>query len=207
MDRVRGQFLARAAFAFDQDIGRRGRHLFDRVENFAQGGRFAPDVFQAVALIDLLAQRAIFLLQFAALQRARDQHFHLVEIERFRDKIIGAALHRLDRGIDRSVGRHHDADGRMRHFEGAFDQGHAIFAPQPQIGQEKIDLLALQHIDRAGDVGRDVDIVIILEQTTQPVARMLFVIDNQDGRLNRIHFGRVGRQVCHLFSLNRPISQ
>ena len=36
VNRVRGQLLARAAFAFDQDVRRRGRDLPDRVEHFAQ---------------------------------------------------------------------------------------------------------------------------------------------------------------------------
>ena len=36
VNRVRGQFLAGAAFAFDQNIRRRRRDLPDRVEHFAQ---------------------------------------------------------------------------------------------------------------------------------------------------------------------------
>ena len=41
MNRVRGQFLAGAAFAFDQNIGRRRRDLPDGIEHLAQGKRFA----------------------------------------------------------------------------------------------------------------------------------------------------------------------
>ena len=56
----------------------------------------------------------------------------------------------------------------MRHFQGAIDQLHSIFASEAQIGQQKIDMFALQHVHRAGDVRRDVDIVLILEQLPQP---------------------------------------
>ena len=40
----------------------------------------------------------------------------------FRLEIGGAAFHRFDGGIDRTVGGHHDADRRLRHFQGALDQ-------------------------------------------------------------------------------------
>ena len=72
MNRLRGQFLAGAAFAFDQDICRGGRDLPDRVEHFAQNGRFADDIFKPVTLVDLLPQRPVFLLHLSAARgRAR----------------------------------------------------------------------------------------------------------------------------------------
>ena len=110
MNGVRGQFLACAAFPFDQDIRRGGRDLPDGVEHFAQRRRFADDVLEPVTLVHLLPQRAIFLFHPAAGQRARDQHFDFVEIERLRHEIVSAAFHRFDRGVDRTVSRHHDAD-------------------------------------------------------------------------------------------------
>ena len=60
---------------------------------------------------------------------------------------------------------------------------HPVLAGQPQIGDEHIDLFALEHIHRAGDVGRDIDIELILEQATHPVAGVLLVIDDEDGGL------------------------
>jgi hypothetical protein len=114
VDGLRGQFLARPAFALNKNIRRGRRDLPDGVEHFAQGGRFSDDVFQAVPFVDLLAKRPVLLLHLAAGQRPRDQHFDLVQVQRLGHEIVGAALHRLDRGVDRSVGRHHDADGRMR---------------------------------------------------------------------------------------------
>ncbi len=187
VNRVRGQFLAGAAFAFDQDIRGRGRDLPDRVEHFAQRRRFADDVLEAETFVHLLAQRPILLLHPPAGQRPRDQDFDLVEIERLGHEIVGAALHRLDRGIDRAVGRHHDADRRMREFERALDQGHAVVAAETQIGDHHIDLFAFQHVHRAADVLRDISVVFVLEQTPQSIARVLFVIDDQDGGLERVH--------------------
>ena len=130
MDGVRGQFFSGAALAFNQHIGRGGCDLPDGVEHLVQSSRVAPNVLEAVALVHLLAKRAIFLLEFATLHRARDHQFDFVEIERLRDKIVGAALHRFHRDIDGAVCSHHDANGRARHFQGAIDQLHSIFTAE-----------------------------------------------------------------------------
>ena len=33
-----------------------------------------------------------------------------------------------------------------------------------------IDLLALEHVVRAGDVGRDINVIVVFEQPTQTIA-------------------------------------
>ena len=116
MNRVGGQFLARAAFAFDQDAGRRRRDLSDGIEHLAQGERFAENIFQTEAFVDLLTQSPVLLLHPARLQCARDQDFDLIEVERFGHEIVSAAFHRFHGGINRTVSRHHDANRRVRRF-------------------------------------------------------------------------------------------
>src|SRR6266566_2605686 len=148
--------------------------------------RIAPNVFESVTLIDLLTERAIFLLEFASLHRARDQHFDLVEIKRLGNKIVGAAFHRFDRDVDRAISSHHDADGSPRHFQSAIDQLHSVVATEAQIGQEHLDLLAFEDVHRASDISSDIHIVIVLQQPPEPIARMLLVIDDEDGGL-KIH--------------------
>ena len=121
MDGVCSQLFSCAAFAFDEHIRGGRRHLPDRVEYFVQCRRVTPDIFEPITLVHLLAERAIFLLQSAGLQGACDQQLDFVQIERLRDKIVGAAFHCFDRDIDGAVGRHHDANRRTRHFQGAID--------------------------------------------------------------------------------------
>ena len=152
-----------------------------------QCGRVAPNIFEAIALIHLPPERAVFLLEFAPLHRVRNQQFDFVQIERLGDKIVGAAFHRFDRDIDGTVCRHHDADGSTRHFQGAIDQGHSIFAAEAQVGEENVDLLAFEHIDRAGDICCDIHVILILEQLPKAVPSVLLVIDNEDGGLNEVH--------------------
>ena len=153
-----------------------------------QRRRIAPDIFEPVTLVHLFAERAIFLLKFAALHRARDQQFDFVEIQRLGDEIVSAAFHRLDCDIDRAVSGHHDADRRTRHFQCAIDQDHPVFIAKAQVSKQHIDLLALEHVHRASNVRRDVHVVIVLEQASQPVARMLLVVNDQDSGL-KIHKG------------------
>ena len=111
------------------------------VSSTSRSASDSPRIFSSPKRSSICCRkRAIFLLHPARLQRARDQHFNFVEIERLGHEIVGAAFHRLDRGIDRTVGRHHDANRRMRHFQRALDQLHAILAAEPQIGQQQVDL-------------------------------------------------------------------
>ena len=149
--------------------------------------RFADDILKSITFVHLLSQGSIFLLHPAAGEGARDQHFHLVEVERLRHEIVSAAFHRLDRGVDRAVCRHHDANRRMRKFQGALDQNHSVVPAEPQVGDEQINLLAFEHIHGATNILGDISIVLILEQTPQSIARMLLVIDDQDGGRQRIH--------------------
>ena len=145
--------------------------------------RVAPDVFEAVTLVHLLPERAIFLLKSAALHRASDQQFNFVEIERLGHKIVSAAFHCFDRHLDGAVRRHHDADGSTRHFQSAINQCHSILATKAQIGKEHIDLLSFKHANRARNVRADIHVVFVFKQTSQAVARMLFIIDHEDGGL------------------------
>src|SRR6266566_3821113 len=101
-------------------------------------------------------------------------------ILRLGDKIVSAAFHRFDRDVDRAIRRHHDTDGRTRHFQSAIDQLHSIFASEAKIGEEHVYLLAFKHVHRSAKIGGDIDVIIVLEQTPQPVAGMLFIINNED---------------------------
>ena len=48
---------------------------------------------------------------------------------------------------------------------------------------EHVDLLSLEYVYRACDVGGDIHVVIVLKQTPEPVAGMLLVIHNENGGL------------------------
>ena len=48
-------------------------------------------------------------------------------------------------------------------------------------------MFAFENIHGAGNVAGHVNIVVVFEQPAQSVARMFFVINDKDDRLDRIH--------------------
>ena len=184
MDGVRRQLFARAALAFDRARWPRKVRPAGSCRALHATRPSRPKCFRGRNARPLCCRSARFSCSsLRPCTRARDQQFDLVQVERLGHKIVGAAFHRFDRDIDRAVGRHHDADRGTRHFQGAIDQGHSIFAAEAQVGEKDVDLLAVEHIHRTGDIRRDIHVVIVLKQTPQAVARVLLVIDNEDGGL------------------------
>jgi len=57
-----------------------------------------------------------------SLQRLPDHNEQVILVERFGEKIVGALFHRVDRGLNRSTGRHDDD----RHIFGLLQFGEAF---------------------------------------------------------------------------------
>ena len=145
---------------------------------------FADQPLEPVLALDLLLQLDDFLLHLPAAQRPVDQDFQPVDVQRLGDEIVRAALHRLDRRVHRAVGRHHDDDRRMRQREDLLDERHPILAAEPQIGQHEIDRLALEHAQRPADIRGHIDLEAVLQRRAQPFAGVLFVVNDEDGRIH-----------------------
>ena len=75
VDGLRDQFLARAAFALDQDRGAGGRHLADRSKISCMAADSPSSPLQAVSLLHLLLQFHHLLLHLAAAQGAPESGF------------------------------------------------------------------------------------------------------------------------------------
>ena len=72
------------------------------------------------------------------LQRTANKHLKARNVHRLGDEIIGPPSHCLDRRIHRSVGCHHDADGRILLAEDPFHEFHAVLRAYLQIRDDKI---------------------------------------------------------------------
>lgn len=175
------QFLAGAAFAFNEDGRPGGRDLLDGLEDGFERVSLAEDALNAELLLDLLLQDLVFLLQAAAAQGAFHQQFDLVQVQRLGDKMVGAAPHGLDGGVHAAVGGHHDADGGTRHRQGLLKQFHAIVLAKAQIGEHDIDRVIAQVLQGLGGIGGHIAVELILQRQAQAVAGVLFVIDDQNG--------------------------
>ncbi len=181
VERLRDQFLAGAAFALDQDRGAARRDLPDAVVDLDHGRRVADEIFQSELLVELLAQLPVLGLDLARMERTHEDRLQLLEVERLGDVIVRAALHRLHGDLLGAVGGHENRHGRTRnrlrlaqHVE-PFRAAH-----QPQVGQQHVDRLRLEHVHRRGNVGREIDVELALEIAAQAVARVLFVLDHEE---------------------------
>jgi hypothetical protein len=137
-----------------------------------------------------LAQADVLGLQLLAVQPALDDVDDLLDLERLEDVVVGAALHRLDRGLDRAeAGHDHGEDVQAllgdlleqlqprqpRHLEVGDDQ---VVRPQPQLVERLLAVLA----------GRDL-VALELQELGEDLADHLLVVDDEDARA-------AGREAC-----------
>ena len=174
------ELLACAAFSLDQNGGACRRYLLNRFQDWLQCIRFAQDALDGKLLLDLLLERLVLVLQVPAAECPLHQEFHFIEIQRFGDKMICPAPHRLHGGVDAAIGGHHDAHRRLRHCQRLFEQLHPIVFTESQIGEHHVDLVILQELQRLRCIRGDIAVEIILQRQTQSVPGMLFIIDDEN---------------------------
>jgi hypothetical protein len=133
-----------------------------------------------VALGQLLAQVLVLAEQPLALLRlAQDQH-HLVGLERLGDVVVGAALHRLERHVERAERRHHDHRRAQPALADLVDQRQPVELRHPDVREHHVVGAASQlreRLLRRAHRGRLV--ALAREQHHQHVAQPLFVVDDE----------------------------
>jgi hypothetical protein len=75
-------------------------------------------------------------------------------LERLGDEVVRALLHRVDRGLDRPVGRHQHDLGLGRERLARAQQIHAGGLRHHQIGEQDVDAVLAQQIEAGVAVGR-----------------------------------------------------
>ena len=73
-----------------------------------------------------------------------DAHIELVDAIRLGEVIIRAELHRLDRGLDRTLAGQHDYFRGVRAFVHAPQQLHAVHVRHVNVAQQHIDIAFFQ---------------------------------------------------------------
>ena len=100
MQRAGDEFLARAAFAKDEDGAVR---IGDALDHFADGlhlGRRADELAELIFLLELLAEIKIFGNRFVVGKGALDAQVEFVELEGFFQVIVGAIFHGVHGGFN-----------------------------------------------------------------------------------------------------------
>ena len=198
MDRARGQFLARAGGADDENAAVGRRHPFDGLAQLRdcrrpadQRGRLRRHLLE---LLDLAFEPRCF-------ECALGHQHQPVGLERFFDEIIGAVLDGSDRGFDVAMaGDHHQRHLGMFLLDGIEQlQAVELAALQPNVEENQVRFARHDGGQRVIAVARGACVVaFVLQDAGHQIADVGLVIDNEnicDHGLRPVHavlFFRLG---------------
>ena len=136
----------------------------------------------------------VLVLQALAIQAALHDVDDLLDLERLEDVVVGALLHRLDRGLDRAEAGHDDRQDRDALLGDLLDQLEAAHVGHLQIGDDQVVAARCSSSQRRDAVLDGVDDVALhAEEVGEDLADHLLVVDDQDaGRLGSAHGLRRG---------------
>src|SRR5262245_60027378 len=107
---LRDQLLARAALSHNQDRQVGPRDFFDQGVTAAHRRRRSDLVVEREAALDELLERTVFAQQRVIFKPFDDSAYQFFAVERLDNVIVRAELHRLDRRLNRSIGRYAQSD-------------------------------------------------------------------------------------------------
>jgi hypothetical protein len=140
VDRARRQFLARTAFAADQDRGLARSDPRDQVEQLLRGRGVADDAARGFGLGPAL--------RGGGLEREVDHPRDLLEVDRFGEVVEGAGAERSHRRVDLAVGGQDHDRGQGCSRGDALDDRHAVDRSHAQIRDDDVEALAIQTFQR-----------------------------------------------------------
>jgi hypothetical protein len=207
VERARDELLADAGLAGDEHGRVRRRDAEHAVEQLAHRGRAADDVLEAVALAELLREHRHLAEEAPLLERLRDAEEDLVLLERLRQEVVRPAADRLDGGRDGPVRGHHDDLRVRRDLLGVLQDLHPVDRRHAQVGEDHVEGLVLQALDRRRAVLRLLDRVPRLpEDDRGRRPHVLLVVDDEDlpaGRVGLVgELSVIGRRVHGRRDLN-----
>ncbi len=186
VDGARDELLAGSTLAADQH--RRGRHrdAFAQIEHLLHS-RAAPDhACRPRALARQTPQLAVLAAQRSLRQRPVDVQLQLVQAQGLGHVVVGAALDRLDRGVDGAERGHHDHRHLGVDRARCAEHVEAVDFLHAQIGDDQIGQISLGDGDRLGAAARHLHLVAQIGQlVTDDAGHLQMVVDDQDPPLFR----------------------
>ena len=183
------RFLARAGLADDQYVGVRGRHLTDHLVDVLHLGRVADDALGKCLGLLLAAHQ--LLCELLSLEVAPDGEQHPIDVERLGDVVVGAEVHRLDRGARGAVGGHQDDVADVDVLGGqALQDLNAVLVGHAQVDQEQVRLFDRDDAqDLAAALGFERLVALAAQQLYQRATDRRVIIGDQDPP--RLHGTRI----------------
>ena len=189
---ARQQLLAGAALALDQHRHVRRGDAVGQLEKLAHG-RARADHGAKLALRNQPAlELKVFFRQFQVVKRLFHHEAQLVHLERFREIVVSAALHRLDRDFLRPVSGDHDDDRRTFLCLQLPQEVEPALFGHLDIEQEQVRTLGGQDAARCGCAVGLQNLVALLERAAHAVTgRSVIVHDENDFGFWILDFGLV----------------
>ena len=181
-DRAGDEFLARAAFAGDED-GRAGRRdLADELVDLLHRGRVADDGLPRLLRVGLgRKRRDLAAMALRDAERLGEQVLEMRDVERLEDVVVGAELHRLDRRLRRAVGGHHDDDLPRVDLPDFLERIEPALLAHADVHHDEVGLRLRAMPDAlvarlgAQDVER-----LLFQQAAEGIVDVLLVVDDED---------------------------
>ena len=131
--------------------------------------------------MELASQRLVFLAQLLAFERAGDGQAELIEFERFRDVVVGAELHRFDRGVGRRERRQHEDSCPRRALLDGTEHGESVDAAHSEIGEDEIEHGGLEGLERCfAAVGHGHVVAFPAQRNLQHLSHTQLVVDDEN---------------------------
>ena len=149
VDGARDDFLSRSGLTGDEERAVRGRDGLQQLKQVSHRAALADDPFEPIALLELRAQVGILGPQPPLLERRIEHVEQFVDLKRLADEIPRAALDGFDGVFQGAVSGDDDGDDVGIAADGGLDDGGAVDARQPQVGDDDV----VGEIGESGDGG------------------------------------------------------
>ena len=183
VDGLRDQPLAGARLAGQQDRAVGAGDRLDHLEHVEHRLAAADDVRELVRQPERPLQQHVLLPQLAVLDLLADLHLQQIDVERLAQVVAGAEPHRLDGGVGRRERRDHDAEDVLVDLLGGAQHLDAAHVGHLDVGDQQVDRLALEEVDRGAAVLGEQHLVALAPQhDRQQLAHRPLVVDDEDAR-------------------------
>ena len=190
VDGLRDQLLAGARLAGDEHRRRGRRRLLDHLIDLAHLGAVADERAERAVLAQLAAQRLHLAHRLEPLDDLVEQDLQPLNVDRLGQVVVGAFLHRLDRGVDGALRgqqqrRHVGADLRQR-----AQQREPVHARHHHVGDDDRRTERRDLLERFFAVARRLgDEAPAPDELFEPDARGGVVLDDQHALSGDLRFG------------------
>ena len=181
---ARDEFLARAAFAGDEN-GRAGRRdLADELVDLLHRGRAADDRLPQLIRSRLGGKRRRLLPDGAGdAERLEKQVLQVRNVERLEHVVVRPQFHRLDRGLRGAVGGHHDDNLARVDLPDLLQRIEAALLAHADVHHDEVGMRLFRDADAlvarlgAQDVER-----LLFQQAAEGIMDVLLIVDDENAR-------------------------